>query len=56
MVQYLQPRGISKDQKRLYIKAPNFYIMNDVQILYSSALSLAVSDITGRLFTVVVIS
>ena len=56
MVQYLQPRGISKDQKRLYIKAPNFYIMNAVQTLYSSALSLAVSDITGRLFTVVVIS
>ena len=56
MVQYLQPRGISKDQKRLYIKAPNFYIMNAVQTLYSSALSLAVSDITGSLYTIIFIS
>ena len=56
MVQSLQPKGISKDRKRLYIKAPNFYIMNAVQNLYSSVLSLAVSDITGRMFTVLVIS
>ena len=56
VVQSLQPKGISKDQKRLYIKAPNFYNMNAVQNLYSGVLSLAVSDITGRMFTVVVIS
>ena len=56
MIQSLQPQGVSKDQERLYIKAPNLYIMNTVQNLYSSVLSLAVSDITGSLFTIIMIS
>ena len=34
----------------------NFYDYHEEQNLYSSVLSLAVSDITGRMFTVVVIS